>query len=162
MSALEFPDDFYLRCIKLPGSNPGVGGMYAAAKDGVDNPIIAAPQSPEFVDSEKWRFGPPDNSGNRQILFVPSGPQANIVLPTYGWTNLSEAPGTDIVLTIDPSAYQIKQVGETDDGRPILTIRPTGHLVGMDYYVGVEDDILKIQGFDIRGSQEGRPGWIVY
>ncbi|KAG8763827.1 hypothetical protein FRC12_008383 [Ceratobasidium sp. 428] len=170
MSALELPDKCYLRCYPLPevmpptGLKPGLGGMYAAAKDGLGQPITAAPQTPEFFDAEGWRFGTPNDSGNIQIIFVPSGPQASIVLPTSGWTNSSETHGTPIILTDTPSYYQCQEIGRTEDGSLIYTIRPVGHLVGMDFYVGVNEKTqqLEIVAFPVGGTQEGRPGWIVY
>ncbi|KAG9090710.1 hypothetical protein FRC06_000913 [Ceratobasidium sp. 370] len=165
MTTLAISTVCRLRCISLPeaippGFNPGVGGMYATADKGLDQPIEVGAQVPDLWEYQTWRISSPNEAGECQILFAPSG--AHIELIT-GFANTSEVPSTPIVLSATPSFYQVRVKGSTGDGNPIVTIHPVGPMFTPDFYVGVsKENIVELQVFPEVIPGEKRPGWIVY
>ncbi|QRV82141.1 peptidase inhibitor clitocypin domain-containing protein [Ceratobasidium sp. AG-Ba] len=132
------------------------GGMYASAKLGLNKPLEVAAQVPGYVEYQTWRFGEPNNKST-PIVFIPQGEDLQIEIGKIGFHNNSEFPGTIVELSL-VSDYTIEPVADVFGGQ-IVFIRPTGHLVGLDYYVGVDkNNHLEIQGFPI-GTTTGLPGW---
>ncbi|KAG8717449.1 hypothetical protein FRC08_007421 [Ceratobasidium sp. 394] len=139
-----------------PNFDPGLGGMYATAKDGLERPIKVGAQVPNLMAFQQWILGTPNEDEEQQIVFVPSGEQH--IEHVTGFTNTSQVPGTPITLSSTPSLYKVHNEGKTKDGLPIVTIHPVGR---PDLYVGAsEENIVELQDISIPG--EGRPGWIVY
>ncbi|QRV80533.1 peptidase inhibitor clitocypin domain-containing protein [Ceratobasidium sp. AG-Ba] len=142
------------------------GGMYVAAKLGLNEPLQTAAQVPGYFEYQTWKFEPIDEGF--KILFVNCAEEAEgSEADATGFHNSSEAPGT--VVTLGPaSEYRIDIVGQAR-GAQVTTIRPVGDMVGMDYYVGRSQETnqklswlghhqLEIVGFPV-GATEGLPGW---
>ncbi|KAG8701027.1 hypothetical protein FRC12_008020 [Ceratobasidium sp. 428] len=167
MSA-KFPSEFSLQSVGLPPVIPkdwvpGDGGMYATAKEGLDKPIEAAPQSPKFIDYQKWRLANPDKTEDCQILFVPSGLQTE--LGSSGFTSPSEYPEKIVTLSDKPSSYHIRYLARTKDGQPVCSIHPTHWDCPPEEepYVAVgSKNELEIQCFIKNPTEGGLPGWVMY
>ncbi|QRV94617.1 peptidase inhibitor clitocypin domain-containing protein [Ceratobasidium sp. AG-Ba] len=139
MSPLPVDEEFTLRYIPdIPQNNDlaGVpGGMYVSAELGLNKPLYAAAQVPGQFDHQMWKFGEPTHRGI-QILYIPrTGSPEERSVGALGFHNTSEVPGTEI--TLGPASYYRIEIKAETHGGKIVVIRPTGHTIGMDYYVGV-------------------------
>ncbi|KAG9125711.1 hypothetical protein FRC07_006499 [Ceratobasidium sp. 392] len=130
--------------------------MYAAAKDGQGKPLQIAAQVPDYFKFQTWQFEASGCPDHVRILYIPQEDVAGRDIGGIGFSNASQAPGSPV--TLGPLSDYIVEVKAEIDGGFIVTISPTGDMVGMDYYVGVEDNEVVIVGFPI-GTTEGLPGW---
>ncbi|QRV80123.1 peptidase inhibitor clitocypin domain-containing protein [Ceratobasidium sp. AG-Ba] len=151
MSPLPVNEEFTLRYIaEIPQNNDlaGVpGGMYVSAELGLNRTLYVAAPIPGYFDHQTWKFGEPTHRGI-QILCVPhtGSPKDNSV-GALGFHNRSEVPGSQI--TLGPASYYHIEIKAEIHGGKIVVIRPTGHMIGMDYYVGVnQDNHVRISLFD--------------
>ncbi|KAG8763826.1 hypothetical protein FRC12_008382 [Ceratobasidium sp. 428] len=168
MSTAKIPSVFSLRFYTLPvvipkKLKPGFGGMYAAAKEGLNKPIEVAAQVPEYMDYQKWRLVNPDKTEDCQILFVPSDPQ--VELGGSGFTSPSESPERIVTLSEKPSSYLFRDLAVTEDGQPIVSIHPTDWNCPSEteaYVTVSSDNQVIIQCFPKNPTEMALPGWIVY
>ncbi|KAG9106319.1 hypothetical protein FRC07_008875 [Ceratobasidium sp. 392] len=119
MSHLLIGQDMNLRYIpNVPAGNDialSEGGMYVAAKRGVNEPLEIAAQVPECFDFQTWKFEVPNSSDRISILYVPQGDAAVSDVGGLGFSNASEAPGTPVTLG-PPSEYDVERVAKIGDG----------------------------------------------
>ncbi|CAE6445756.1 unnamed protein product [Rhizoctonia solani] len=154
---MAFPiDKFYqLRYVPVPEVD-FVGGVVATELEGLNKPIGVAADVPVLFNKQIWKFkGLKDGKAN--ILFDPSKghekPEGTGPIGQLGFNCTSQEPGTPVELGL-VSEFLI-QATEAPD---VYFIRPTGDMVGMDYYVGVsERGTLVVKGYNIGPGVPSRP-----
>ncbi|KAG9124330.1 hypothetical protein FRC07_012011 [Ceratobasidium sp. 392] len=146
----QFPSQFSLKPIPLPKDIPptldaGIGGEYATAVNGLNNPIGLRPLGPGLRDF-KWSFGPIDEQGHREIILadLEANDSAGIIPVLAGFANILPAtPNSPVTLSLARSLYNIQTRSKTKDGSPIVTIHPVALLANgspPNVYVGYKDN----------------------
>ncbi|CCO32996.1 hypothetical protein RSOLAG1IB_09393 [Rhizoctonia solani AG-1 IB] len=162
---MAFPTDglYQLRYFCVP-KDDSVTGVVATVLQDLNKPIALASDIYVLFDKQTWEFRRLDaDHGKANIIYAPpkgrEGSEAtgSIGIGTLGFNCTSQEPGTPVELGL-LSEFFVQDAGVPD----VYFIRPTGDMVGLDYYVGVSDNgTLEVKGYPIGpdATSGPRPAW---
>ncbi|KAF8886210.1 peptidase inhibitor clitocypin-domain-containing protein [Infundibulicybe gibba] len=150
---------YIIREVTYKDPNPGVGGMYATGNH-PKGPVIAAPQTPDFFEFQRWKVthaGPGPEEYTLELVAITTNPGRR----GFSWPGETPDRGEPVILDGDLKRFTLNlvKIPGTDD---IYQIRPVVNHVGVDIFVGARrggPPVLDFQYFPVGAPQEEKPVW---